>query len=204
MSRGNHNSYSNYPGGGDGYGQPSAGFGGQPESFGQQSDGYVDPYAVPTEAKDPYAIDPYADDPYAGAPYAGDLQRDATMTSGWAQAGDASWAQAGAAGAGPQGGPPQFGAYRPSMPTSNAGLIGFIVGLVSLLLCTGFASVVGIFFSAVGMRETGANANPPMDGRGLTIAGLVLNIVGLLMVLGWVVYFVILAVLVFATATAGA
>ncbi|WP_394216975.1 DUF4190 domain-containing protein [Brachybacterium vulturis] len=106
---------------------------------------------------DPYASDPYAAGPYAPDPYA----------------------------AGPPPGPspvgpPQFGAFPAPLPSSNAAIAGFVLGLVGLAMCGGLTSPFGIWFSAQGMKETAPTARAPRGGRGLAIAGLVTSLVGLI------------------------
>lgn len=178
MNTGHDESYPGSSGGDDGYGH----------SFGSSEDPYTagfassDPYAIDSSAGDSYGTDPYGTDPYAGG-----AQRDAGLSQSWSQAQPA-------VGAHPAG-QPQFGAYQPPLPSSGAAITGFVISLVSLVLCVGFLSPVGIFFSARGMKDTGPSASPLMGGRGLAIAGLVINILGILALLAWLAYIAFLIIL---------
>lgn len=74
-------------------------------------------------------------------------------------------------------------------PISGLGVTGFVLSLVFAL---GFASVIGLVFSLVAMRETAPGG--PKKGRGLTVAGLVINIIGTVFLLFvWVLPFLGLA-----------
>jgi hypothetical protein len=72
-------------------------------------------------------------------------------------------------------------------------LAGFVVSLVSLLMCS-LAAPVSLVLSMLGMRDTGPSAATPQDGRGFAIAGLVLSILGCLALLGVIAYFALLIV----------
>lgn len=64
-------------------------------------------------------------------------------------------------------------------PTNGAGIVGFVVGLVSVFLPFLFGivtAVVGLILSIVGLTRHGS-------GKGLAIAGLVLSIIGLVLIL---------------------
>lgn len=69
-------------------------------------------------------------------------------------------------------------AVPPAPPSSGLGVAGFVVGLLGLTLCGMLVSPIGLVLSILGMRETSPAAASPKGGRGLTIAGLVLSIIG--------------------------
>ncbi|WP_157773370.1 DUF4190 domain-containing protein [Brachybacterium vulturis] len=128
------------------------------DPYGQRRGHHDDPSGVGYGVTDPYASDPHAADPYASGPYA-----------------------TGPHPAGPVPvGPPQFGAFPAPLPSSNAAITGFVLGLLGLAMCGGLTSPIGIWFSARGMKETAPTATAPRGGRGLAIAGLVTSLVGLI------------------------
>ena len=162
-------------------GEPAGGYAAQPaEREGSYGSSASDPYAVsgPYSASDPYAVqdsfsspDPYsphsssaAQNPYA-APYAGPGH--------------------------PPGGPSPW--MQPPRQTSSMALAGFVVSLVSLVMYS-LAAPVGLVLSLIGMRDTGASASTPQEGRGFAIAGLVLSILGCLALLAVIAYFVLVIV----------
>ncbi|APX32898.1 hypothetical protein BH708_09420 [Brachybacterium sp. P6-10-X1] len=165
----------------------------------------ADPYADGTWGQDPYASRSHGDDPYEpgsadpyasgdAAPYGGAASDDGFGSF------SASSGPPGAAGHGSVG--PTYGAgpawpaaapgYAPPPPTSAMALTGFIVGLASLVLCTGLTAPVGLVFSILGMRETGPTAEPVRAGRGFAIAGLVISILGTLLLALFVAYIVLI------------
>lgn len=60
-------------------------------------------------------------------------------------------------------------------------ITGFILGLLSFLICPGVLAPVGLILSSLGMRETSARRDIPRKGRGLAIAGLVLSLLSLVL-----------------------
>lgn len=91
-------------------------------------------------------------------------------------------------------GPPQYGAFPPPLPSSNAALAGFVLGLAGLVMCGGLTSPFGIWFSAVGMKDTGPEASMPKGGRGLAVAGLVTSLIGLIPLLFVLLYLAVVLV----------
>ncbi|MBB5830437.1 DUF4190 domain-containing protein [Brachybacterium aquaticum] len=165
---------------------------GSSDPYGQNS------YGQGSSRQDPYAQDPYSSatsygssTPYGspGAPGAHDpYAAPAPSADGFGPSfGSPSAAPAGAGGYAPVG-------YAPPMPTSGKGVAGFILGIASLLMCGGLTAPVGLVFSILGMRETGPSATAPKSGRGLAIAGLVLSILGCLVLLFLIAYFVLVII----------
>jgi len=157
-------------------------------------------------AEDAYRVegDPY-EDPYAADPLAAD-----GFAPAFGCAGGASWSQqtppgpvfSGAYGAPSQPlGPPQYGAFPPPLPSSNSALAGFVLGLAGLLMCGGLTSPFGIWFSALGMKETGPEASMPKGGRGLAVAGLVTSLIGLIPLLFVLLYLALVLVGIISAAT---
>lgn len=73
-------------------------------------------------------------------------------------------------------------------PKNGLAIAGFVVSLVSTLLCCGAFNIVGLVLSIVGLvKAKDYNGN----GKGLAIAGIV--ICAVVMVLGIVLYFMMLA-----------
>ncbi len=67
--------------------------------------------------------------------------------------------------------------------TSNGmAIAGFVVSLVSLFLCCGCISIVGLILSCIGLKRAKQNNGA---GQGLGIAGLIINILGILFSLFW-------------------
>ena len=77
---------------------------------------------------------------------------------------------------------------NPTEPKNGLAIAGFVVSLVSTLLCCGAFNIVGLVLSIVGLvKAKDYNGN----GKGLAIAGIV--ICAVVMVLGIVLYFMMLA-----------
>lgn len=208
--------------GGSGGGSADEGRGGGSSSSGdfaphsQAGPSSQDPYAVGDGGADPYGADPYATDPYAADPYAADpYATDPLNADGFGPVfGSSAPAQSGGYavtayessqpyGAHPSG-PPGYGSYPPPLPSSGAGITGFVLGLLSLTLCAGLTAPVGIFFAAQGMKETGPHATHRKGGRGLAIAGLVTSLVGMVPFLFMVLYIALFVVAIIAGATSSA
>lgn len=162
-------------------GEPAGGYAAQPaERGGSHSSSASDPYAVSdlNSASDPYAFqDSFSSpDPYR-------VQNPSAVQSPYA---------APSAGPGhPPGGPSPW--MQPPRQTSSMALAGFVVGLVSLMMCS-LASPVALVLSVLGMRDTGPSAATPQDGRGFAITGLVLSILGCLALLAVIAYFALIIV----------
>ncbi|MFC7375230.1 DUF4190 domain-containing protein [Brachybacterium sp. GCM10030268] len=162
-------------------------------SWGSPSAG--DPYAGSPSAGDPYAGTPYAGSPSAGDPYATDPPAgEGFGSSVLAQGSGAPAGHASYSAGVPVPGPP--GPYVQLPPSSSHAITGFILGLAGLVMCAGLTAPVGIVFSALGMRATSPEADPPRSGRGLAIAGLVTSLIGMIPFLLMVLY--IGAIIVFA------
>ncbi len=70
-------------------------------------------------------------------------------------------------------------------PTSSGysngmGIAGFVISLVSIIMCCGSLSWLSIIFSIIGMNNAKKNNG---TGYGLSLAGLIISIVGLLIFL---------------------
>ena len=170
---------------------------GYPENQGTSWDGYpaADPYAAGHHAEgydaegrhverhgetDPYAVDPEWS--VGPAPYG--------PASGYPGNGYQDHPGTGIAG-GPQHAGYAGGLYAPLPATSGSAVTGFILGMLSFLLCPGVLAPFGLVFSILGMRDTSPTRGTPRGGRGLAIAGLVLNILILTILLLMVLLFVI-------------
>lgn len=181
-------------------GREQSGRGIDPDS--QRDAGYDDPYAVGPQGADPYAsgaqgADPYGQDQLSADGYAPTFSSDAGGPGGAAGSAVAAspWGQ--------QHGQPGFGHYSPPAPTSAMAVTGFVLGLVGLILCPGIVSPVGLLFSVLGMRETGAASWSRKGGRGLAIAGLVLSLIGVVMLLLTLAYVVFMVVMIAVSEGAG-
>ena len=82
---------------------------------------------------------------------------------------------------------PGVNVYQNSVPTQQVnnysngmGIAGFVISLVSLILCCGSLSWLSIIFSIIGMKNAKQHNGA---GNGLSIAGLVISIVGLVIFL---------------------
>lgn len=173
---------------GGGFPDYSGGEGGDSDGYGHEGYGHeYDPYAVGPGGTDPYASEPYpagpeGADPYASAPYVSEPHPAGPYPAGPYPAGPHP------------AGPPQYGAYPPPLPSSNAALAGFVLGLAGLVMCAGLPSPFGIWFSAVGMKETGPEASVPKGGRGFAVAGLVTSLIGLIPLLFVLLYFALIII----------
>lgn len=150
-----------------------------------------DPYAADgTWGQDPYATSSFGAgqygsgaDPY-GTSGSGQYESGAFSHSGFDSFSSPSGPAAGAGHGsfGPAYGPgpawPASSAGYTPPPTSAMALTGFLIGLASLILCSGLLSPVGLVFSILGMRDTAPSAEPTKAGRGFAIAGLVTSILG--------------------------
>lgn len=163
----------------------------------------MDPYGVGPGGSDPYAVDgtasgpsPYAPGPVGlggPAPYGPPAGFSGADLSG------AGYPGSGFPGDGIAGGPqhPGYpgGLYALMPPTSGMAVTGFILGLLSFILCPGLLAPAGLIFSILGVRETSARRDIPRRGRGLAIAGLVLSIVCLVLAALMLVLVVVLGML---------
>lgn len=71
--------------------------------------------------------------------------------------------------------------------TNGMGVTGFVISLISLIFCCGSLSWLGLIFSIIGLNKSKTTG----IGKGLSIAGLVINIIGLLYLIFWGVIFLI-------------
>ena len=62
-----------------------------------------------------------------------------------------------------------------STSSNGMAIAGFVVSLVSLFLCCGCISIVGLILSYIGLKRAKQNNGA---GQGLGIAGLIINILG--------------------------
>ncbi|MFC0673940.1 DUF4190 domain-containing protein [Brachybacterium hainanense] len=164
----------------DGYGRYSApgptdsGY----SAFGDGSPAGQDPYGGYAEGSSSSAPDPYAtsapSDPYA-APSPGPQSAPPGYTG-------PEFGQ----GALPYGGPVQP-VYYAAPPTNGTATTALILGIVSLVLCGGVLSPIALVCGILGMKAT---ADGTQGGRGLAIAGLVMGIVGTVLLLLYVLWFV--------------
>lgn len=153
-----------------------------------------DPYAAASSSEDPYAADAVSADDF-GPEFSSSFSSGSTGPT--------------AAGPMPTGGPvPVYsqgsyygGQYLPPAPTSGLALAGFIVSIASLIVCTGLLSPVGLVLSILGMRDTSPTSGTGKGGRGFAIAGLVISILGTLLVVAYIGFFVLMAVLGSASST---
>lgn len=66
---------------------------------------------------------------------------------------------------------------QPQGKSNGIGIAGFIISLVSLILCCGSASIISLILSIVGaVKAKDCNGN----GKGLSIAGIIISIVGII------------------------
>lgn len=66
---------------------------------------------------------------------------------------------------------------QPQGKSNGIGIAGFVVSLVSLILCCGSASVISLILSIVGaVKAKDYNGN----GKGLSIAGIIISIIGII------------------------
>lgn len=142
--------------------QHAQGTGQDHDAYGQGSAG---------EHRDPYT------DPYGGS--------SAMSPSPAYQQGFAAQPDAGTQGYGQP-------AYTQAPSSSGMAIAGLVLGIVSFVACAGLTAPLGLIFSIMGMRETAPTAANPKGGRGLAIAGLVTSIIGCLMLLAVIAYFVLI------------
>lgn len=200
MSTGHGSDLPDYSGGygsgsaGDPYGS-SASHGREYDPYSQSEFAQQDPYAVGDDGRDPYATDPLEADGF-GPSFGSSSSSGEGSPGGYTTAPPPYPAQSvqpyGAPPSGPQGYYPPAGPqgyYPPALPSSRAAVTGFVLGLLALTLCAGLTAPVGIFFSAKGMKDTAPGATEPQGGRGLAIAGLVTNLIGLLPFVIMMLYF---------------
>lgn len=167
---------------------------GAPDPYASDPFAGADPYATPDPygSPDPYASpDPYGSrDPLVSGPeFSSDFS--GAAPEGHAQhygASPVAYPPGGVHGSGGYVGP---GIYAPP-PQSTKGLVGFILGLLAITMCGGVTAPVGLVFAILGMKETAPDARPPLGGRGLTVAGLVLSIVGMFPLLVMLAYVVLM------------
>lgn len=77
--------------------------------------------------------------------------------------------------------------YNNVQPVSNnsgysngMGITGFVISLISLILCCGSLSWLSLIFSIIGINKAKKNNGA---GQGLSLAGLIISIIGLLIFL---------------------
>lgn len=66
--------------------------------------------------------------------------------------------------------------------SNSIGIAGFIISLISLILCCGSLSWLSLILSIIGMNKAKQNNG---EGHGLSLAGVIISIAGLLYVLFW-------------------
>lgn len=132
-----------------------------------------------------YGSDPYGLDPYAPRPYVPDAHGtgapDAHGADAYAPAAPAAY------GAAPPTYEPGVPGWTDPRPSSGAALAGMVCGIVSLSCC-GLSAIPGLILSIMGMQAT---TDGRATGRGMAVAGLVTSIVGTLLLLGGLAYFVL-------------
>lgn len=64
--------------------------------------------------------------------------------------------------------------------TNGMGIAGLVISIVSLILCCGSMSWLGLIFSIIGMNNAKKNNG---IGKGVSLGGLIVNIVGLVLFL---------------------
>ena len=67
-------------------------------------------------------------------------------------------------------------------------IAGLVISIVSLILCCGSISLIGLIFSIIGMNKAKQNND---IGKGIAIGGLVVNILGILLFLFWMLIWLI-------------
>ena len=65
-------------------------------------------------------------------------------------------------------------------PTNGVGIAGFVVSLVSLILCCGSLSVISLILSIVGVVSA---KNYNGNGKGLSISGIIISIIGIILLI---------------------
>ncbi|WP_246954931.1 DUF4190 domain-containing protein [Brachybacterium sp. Marseille-Q7125] len=70
--------------------------------------------------------------------------------------------------------------------SSAMGIVGLVMGILSLTLCGGLTAPLGLIFSIIGLQQ----AKRSGTGRGLSIAGLVTSIVGMAVLMFTILYVV--------------
>lgn len=189
------------PTGNDGEDRGSEDRGRSPDPYAADGTWRQGPYATSSHGGDPYgsgSADPYGtsggygtsgEDPY-GASGAGPYGGGAFSSPSGPPAATSHGSVGPAYGPGPAW-PASAPGYAPPLPTSAMALTGFIVGLVSLVLCSGLPAPIALVFSILGMRDTAPGAERAQAGRGFAIAGLVISILGTLMLAAVVVYLIV-------------
>lgn len=85
-----------------------------------------------------------------------------------------------------------YNSYSNIQPTSTysngMGVAGFVVSLISLILCCGSLSWLSLIFSIIGMNNAKKNNGL---GNGISIAGLCISIIGLLFLILWCFGFIV-------------
>lgn len=66
--------------------------------------------------------------------------------------------------------------------TNGMAITGLVISIASLILCCGSISIIGLVFSIIGLNKAKQNNG---NGKGLAIAGLIINIIGILVMLFW-------------------
>lgn len=66
---------------------------------------------------------------------------------------------------------------QPQGKSNGIGIAGFIISIVSLILCCGSASVISLILSIVGAAKA---KDCDGNGKGLSIAGIIISIVGII------------------------
>ena len=72
--------------------------------------------------------------------------------------------------------------------TNGMAIAGLVISIVSLILCCGSISLIGLIFSIIGMNKAKQNND---IGKGIAIGGLVVNILGILLFLFWMLIWLI-------------
>ncbi|MBO5120553.1 MAG: DUF4190 domain-containing protein [Bacilli bacterium] len=72
--------------------------------------------------------------------------------------------------------------------TNGMAIAGLVISIVSLILCCGSISLIGLIFSIIGMNKAEQNND---IGKGIAIGGLVVNILGILLFLFWMLIWLI-------------
>ena len=72
--------------------------------------------------------------------------------------------------------------------TNGFGIAGFVISLVSLLICCGSFSWLSLIFSIIGLVNANKNNG---EGKGLSIAGIIISAIVVVLVIAFIVLYVI-------------
>ena len=75
--------------------------------------------------------------------------------------------------------------------TNGMGIAGLVISIVSFICCCGSLSWLSLIFSIIGLSKAKQNNGA---GKGISLAGLILSIIGLLIIILYVVFFMIMVV----------